>query len=340
MNKALRFVWLSLLTLICGVASAGTVVFDPTQDATNAEYVTKDGITFKRMGGERTTLDAYDKDGTTCWWFNGRYGIESTEKRIRSITFECLSGSFCDYVTSYGIYFTKDRASSTETKVVYTANDETGYDPTNGVLRFGGAGKNAFITKVTVQYVGGDDPDPDPGIGSLAIVFDPIQDATSAEYVTKDGITFKRMGGDRKTLDAYDKDGTTCWWFNGRYGIESTEKRIRSITFECLSGSFCDYVTSYGIYFTKDRASSTETKVVYTANDETGYDPTNGVLRFGGAGKNAFITKVTVVYVGGEDPGPDPGTGPGTGGEAGQATTIAQLAQGGGKCCFRHYSIH
>ena len=94
MNKALRFVWLSLLTLICGVASAGTVVFDPTQDATNAESVTKDGITFKRMGGERTTLDAYDKDGTTCWWFNGRYGIESTEKRIRSITFECLSGSF------------------------------------------------------------------------------------------------------------------------------------------------------------------------------------------------------------------------------------------------------
>ena len=329
MNKALRFVWLSLLTLICGVASAGTVVFDPTQDATNAESVTKDGITFKRMGGDRKTLDAYDKDGTTCWWFNGRYGIESTEKRIRSITFECLSGSFCDYVTSYGSYFTKDVASSTETKVVYTANDATGYDPAKGVLRFGGSGKNAFITKVTVQYVGGDDPDPDPGIGSLAIVFDPIRDATSAESVTKDGITFKRMGGDRKTLDAYDKDGTTCWWFNGRYGIESTEKRIRSITFECLSGSFCDYVTSYGSYFTKDVASSTETKVVFTANDATGYDPTKGVLRFGASGKNAFITKVTVVYVGGEDPGPDPGTGPGTGGEAGQTTTIAQLAQGG-----------
>ena len=329
MNKALRFVWLSLLTLICGVASAGTVVFDPTQDATNAESVTKDGITFKRMGGDRKTLDAYDKDGTTCWWFNGRYGIESTEKRIRSITFECLSGSFCDYVTSYGSYFTKDVASSTETKVVYTANDATGYDPAKGVLRFGGSGKNAFITKVTVQYVGGDDPDPDPGIGSLAIVFDPIRDATSAESVTKDGITFKRMGGDRTTLDAYDKDGTTCWWFNGRYGIESTEKRIRSITFECLSGSFCDYVTSYGSYFTKDVASSTETKVVYTANDATGYDPAKGVLRFGASGKNAFITKVTVVYVGGEDPGPDPGTGPGTGGEAGQTTTIAQLAQGG-----------
>lgn len=52
-------------------------------------------------------------------------------------------------------------------------------------------------------------------------------------------------------------------------------------------------------------------------------------IRFGSSGENAYITKVTVEYVGGEDPGPDPGTGPGTGGEAGQTTTIAQLAQGG-----------
>lgn len=39
MNKALRFVWLSLLTLICGVASAGTVVFDPTVDTGGGEKV-------------------------------------------------------------------------------------------------------------------------------------------------------------------------------------------------------------------------------------------------------------------------------------------------------------
>ena len=52
-------------------------------------------------------------------------------------------------------------------------------------------------------------------------------------------------------------------------------------------------------------------------------------IRFGSFEKNAYITKVTVEYVGGEDPGPDPGTGPGTGGEAGQTTTIAQLVQGG-----------
>ena len=164
MNKALRFVWLSLLTLICGVVSAGTVVFDPTQDATPKASVTKDGITFKALA-EGMTLEANDLAGTTCWNIKGRYGIEATEKRIRSITFECLPGSCCDYVTSYGIYFSEDKASSTETKVVYTATDANGYDPAKGILRFGKSGKNAYITKVTVEYVGGEDPGPDPGTG-------------------------------------------------------------------------------------------------------------------------------------------------------------------------------
>ena len=53
MNKALRFVWLSLLTLICGVASAGTVVFDPTQ----ASDVT--------TGGGTTGDNAGSTSGTT-----------------------------------------------------------------------------------------------------------------------------------------------------------------------------------------------------------------------------------------------------------------------------------
>ena len=48
-------------------------------------------------------------------------------------------------------------------------------------------------------------------------------------------------------------------------------------------------------------------------------------IRFGSSEKAAYITKVTVEYVGGEDPG----TGPGTGGETGQTTTIAKLVQGG-----------
>ena len=51
MNKALRFVWLSLLTLICGVASAGTVVFDPTVDTPVGGVLSKNGITFSVKTG-------------------------------------------------------------------------------------------------------------------------------------------------------------------------------------------------------------------------------------------------------------------------------------------------
>lgn len=179
------------------------------------------------------------------------------------------------------------------------------------------------------------------GVASAGtVVFDPTQDATTNASVTKDGITFARLTGDRKTLEAYDQAGPTCWWFTGRYGVYSSEHKIRSITFECVEGSNCDKVYGTGSQFNKDK-SSTATIVKYVCTNSEGELCDNqNIIKFGSSGTNAYITKVTVEYVGGEDPGPDPGTGPGTGGEAGQTTTIAQLAQGGGKCCFRHYSIH
>lgn len=166
MNKALRFVWLSLLTLICGVASAGTVVFDPTQDAKTTASVTKDGITFEALTGTRKTLEAYDQAGTTCWWFTGRYAVYSSDYKIRSVTIECLDGSNCDLAPS--MPFTKD-PSSTATRVKYVSNDASGslmdgsgpYDK----IKFGAKDANAYITKVTVEYVGGEDPGPDPGTG-------------------------------------------------------------------------------------------------------------------------------------------------------------------------------
>lgn len=170
MNKALRFVWLSLLTLICGVASAGTVVFDPTQDATTTAFVTKDGITFEVIGGNRMKLDAYDQAGTTCWWFTGRYAVYSPDYKIRSVTFECLEGSNCNLVNYYASKYKKDN-SSTASMVkyvsinpngeLYSGTDNDNYDK----IRFGSSGENAYITKVTVEYVGGEDPGPDPGTG-------------------------------------------------------------------------------------------------------------------------------------------------------------------------------
>lgn len=168
MNKALRFVWLSLLTLICGVASAGTVVFDPTQDATTTASVTKDGITFEVIGGNRMKLDAYDQAGTTCWWFTGRYAVYSPDYKIRSVTFECLEGSNCNLVNYYASKYKKDN-SSTASMVKYVSINPNGelYSGTDNYdkIRFGSSGENAYITKVTVEYVGGEDPGPDPGTG-------------------------------------------------------------------------------------------------------------------------------------------------------------------------------
>lgn len=166
MNKALRFVWLSLLTLICGVASAGTVVFDPNQDAKTTASVTKDGITFEVIGGNRMTLDAYDQGGTTCWWFTGRYAVYSPEHKIRSVTIECLDGSNCDLAPYTP--FTKD-PSSTSTRVKYVSNDASGAlmngSDRYSKIRFGSSEKAAYITKVTVEYVGGEDPGTGPGTG-------------------------------------------------------------------------------------------------------------------------------------------------------------------------------
>lgn len=166
MNKALRFVWLSLLTLICGVASAGTVVFDPTQDATTNASVPKDGITFEVIGGNRMTLDAYDQGGTTCWWFTGRYAVYSPKYKIRSVTIECLDGSNCDLAPYTP--FTKD-PSSTSTRVKYVSNDASGAlmngSDRYSKIRFGSSEKAAYITKVTVEYVGGEDPGTGPGTG-------------------------------------------------------------------------------------------------------------------------------------------------------------------------------
>lgn len=168
MNKALRFVWLSLLTLICGVASAGTVVFDPTQDAKTTASVTKDGITFEVIGGNRMKLDAYDQAGTTCWWFTGRYAVYSPDYKIRSVTFECLEGSNCNLVNYYASKYKKDN-SSTASMVKYVSINPNGelYSGTDNYdkIRFGSSGENAYITKVTVEYVGGEDPGPDPGTG-------------------------------------------------------------------------------------------------------------------------------------------------------------------------------
>ena len=163
MNKALRFVWLSLLTLICGVASAGTVVFDPTQasDVTTGggTTITKNGITLtitKQNPSWPISFDAKKQDGKVCYTLYQGSRIEITPDaslgNIIAIT--------CEYFNtgSGGIY--------EMTKYGTIVPNGQRYEFANGGLRaiplqpyYG----SVFLTKLTVEYDGGEDPGPGPG---------------------------------------------------------------------------------------------------------------------------------------------------------------------------------
>lgn len=163
MNKALRFVWLSLLTLICGVASAGTVVFDPTQasDVTTGggTTITKNGITLtitQQNPSWSISFDAKKQDGKICYTLYPGSRIEITPDaslgNIIAIT--------CEYFNtgSGGIY--------EMTKGGKQVQSGQRYEFANGGLRaiplqpyYG----SIFLTKLTVEYDGGEDPGPGPG---------------------------------------------------------------------------------------------------------------------------------------------------------------------------------
>lgn len=165
MNKALRFVWLSLLTLICGVASAGTVVFHPTQasDVTTGggTTITKNGITLtitKQNGSYPTSFAAKTQDGKVCYALSPgcefKMSSDASAGNIKSITCEFFGpGYFYEFGTSsWGselktgtkCEFGKDALTSVPF-VIYTSN--------------------IFLTKLTVECEGGEDPDPGPGPG-------------------------------------------------------------------------------------------------------------------------------------------------------------------------------
>lgn len=163
MNKALRFVWLSLLTLICGVASAGTVVFDPTQasDVTTGggTTITKNGITLtitKQNGSYPTSFAAKTQDGKVCYALSAgcefKMSSDASAGNIKSITCEFFGpGYFYEFGTSsWGselktgtkCVFGKDALTSVPF-VIYTSN--------------------IYLTKLTVECEGGENPGPGPG---------------------------------------------------------------------------------------------------------------------------------------------------------------------------------
>ena len=160
MNKALRFVWLSLLTLICGVASAGTVVFDPTQasDVTTGggTTITKNGIT-QQNASYPTSFDATTESGKVCYTLqpNCKFTISSDGSvgNIKAVTCEFFgNGYLYENASTYGNY-------------LYSGTKFSFGD--NGFLSVPIQVYSArvFLTKLTVECEGGEDPDPGPGPG-------------------------------------------------------------------------------------------------------------------------------------------------------------------------------
>lgn len=164
MNKALRFVWLSLLTLICGVASAGTVVFDPTQasDVTTGggTTITKNGITLtitQQNASYPTSFDATTESGKVCYTLqpNCKFTISSDGSvgNIKAVT--------CEFFGNGYLY----ENASTYRNYLYSGTKFSFGD--NGFLSVPIQVYSArvFLTKLTVECEGGEDPDPGPGPG-------------------------------------------------------------------------------------------------------------------------------------------------------------------------------
>lgn len=166
MNKALRFVWLSLLTLICGVASAGTVVFDPTQasDVTTGggTTITKNGITLtitqqNANASYKTSFDATTTEGKVCYTLqpNCKFTISSDGSvgNIKAVTCEFFGNGYLYHnaTTSGGYLFNGQKCSF----------GDNGYSSVPIQVYT----KSVFLTKLTIECEGGEDPDPGPGPG-------------------------------------------------------------------------------------------------------------------------------------------------------------------------------
>ena len=153
MNKALRFVWLSLLTLICGVASAGTVVFDPTVDTPVGGVLSKNGITFSVKTGN-STLDPQTNpnDGKVCYVLKPSSTFEITAVapagNITAIT--------CEYTSTNGSIYQEVTYKVLNSGQKFQITDEGGVSS----FLMGSYGTTVYLTKLSVEFIGGEDPGP------------------------------------------------------------------------------------------------------------------------------------------------------------------------------------
>lgn len=267
MNKALRFVWLSLLTLICGVASAGTVVFDPTQasDVTTGggTTITKNGITLtitKQNPLWPISFDATKQDGKVCYTLYQGSRIEITPDaslgNIIAIT--------CEYFNtgSGGIY--------EMTKYGTIVPNGQRYEFANGGLRaiplqpyYG----SVFLTKLTVEYDGGEDPGPGPG--------GDVEQTTTIGQLMQGGVNVTSANIKFTNAQVVYAEGNNYIVRENNQAIDIMNSSLALSQGDKLNGTVKLNVTyKNGILTTTDISGSTNSdKLISTPSGSTDYDP-------------------------------------------------------------------
>lgn len=267
MNKALRFVWLSLLTLICGVASAGTVVFDPTQasDVTTGggTTITKNGITLtitKQNPSWPISFDATKQDGKVCYTLYQGSRIEITPDaslgNIIAIT--------CEYFNtgSGGIY--------EMTKYGTIVPNGQRYEFANGGLRaiplqpyYG----SVFLTKLTVEYDGGEDPGPGPG--------GDVEQTTTIGQLMQGGGNVTSANIKFTNAQVVYAEGNNYIVRENNQAIDIMNSSLALSQGDKLNGTVKLNVTyKNGILTTTDISGSTNSdKLISTPSGSTDYDP-------------------------------------------------------------------
>lgn len=273
MNKALRFVWLSLLTLICGVASAGTVVFDPTQasDVTTGggTTITKNGITLTITQQNQTypsSFDATTKDGKVCYSIspNSQFTISSNAPagNITAITFEF----FWDENRQCGLYeYASNKYGHSLSTGVRCAFADNGFSSVLMKLFWG----SAYITKLTVEYDGGEDPDPGPGPGG-----DEEQTTTIAQLM-QGGVNVTSANIKFTNAQVVYAEGNNYIVRENNQAIDIMGSSLALSQGDKLNGTVMLSVTyKNGILTTTDISGSTNSdKLKSTPSGSTDYDP-------------------------------------------------------------------
>lgn len=263
MNKALRFVWLSLLTLICGVASAGTVVFDPTQasDVTTGEgtTITKNGITLtitQQNASYRTSFDATTESGKVCYTLQPycKFTISSDGSvgNIKAVTCEFF-GTGSLYTTNGGYLYNAQKCSF----------GDNGYSSVPIQVYW----SRIFLTKLTIECEGGEEPGPGPGGGE--------EQTTTIAQLMRGGVNVASANIKFTNAQVVYAEGNNYIVRENNQAIDIMGSSLALSQGDKLNGTVMLSVTyKNGILTTTDISGSTNSdKLNSTPSGSTDYDP-------------------------------------------------------------------